>query len=422
MLSLLSTLLSSISILGEPSNHFRGIYRIGDGNRDDIITYLQHKRSTSNSTFTVIDIGGSVNSWSVSVADAYVDINYPEATSPGLRFFRIDITDPSTWHPILDFVKIHGKFSFSICSHTLEDIANPVLTIRLLEAVSNAGYIAFPSKYRELSYAESQKYRGHIHHRWIFSVYDDTLLMFPKLGFLENNAVSDKIACIDPRIQDFNFLWSRQISYKIINEGYLGPSIPAVMGYYEQLLADDMDRKYRVKIVQGKLVGFDYHASEQESTSLNHFPDILSSISVGVSASDGRVHSGGVTSIEAVDDAMRLSELAVDATRKIESTSTDKSTAAETVSTTGASSSGAFSPELEVVSTSSVVDLPPPTATEAVVVSHELELESKSSAAATRPVPSSSPSSNSMPFRAGLELKQQLECTLKKADIPVNDT
>ena len=55
-----------------------------------------------------------------------------------------------TWEPIFDYVDKNGKFDFSICSHTLEDLNAPKQVMINLQKISNAGLIAFPSKYMEM--------------------------------------------------------------------------------------------------------------------------------------------------------------------------------------------------------------------------------------------------------------------------------
>ena len=123
-----------------------------------------------------------MGSWSSSVTDAYVDINAPINNPLGCKLFQADLTNPFTWDELLDYVEKNGKFSFSICTHTLEDISHPELTIYLLEKISNEGYIAVPSKYREMSNVEGIEYRGYIHHRWICNIRNNVFTLFPKIN------------------------------------------------------------------------------------------------------------------------------------------------------------------------------------------------------------------------------------------------
>ena len=68
-----------------------------------------------------------------------------------LKHFKCDITNPNDYNELLTYVTQNGKFDFCICTHTLEDIMNPIFVCEQIEKISNEGYIAFPSKYRELS-------------------------------------------------------------------------------------------------------------------------------------------------------------------------------------------------------------------------------------------------------------------------------
>ena len=131
---------------------------VSDGNRKEVVEMLRRRKERSH--YTVVDVGGSMNSWSSPVANAFVDVTLPPPTvGKNLTFFKADIQNPRTWGEIKEYVRIHGKFNFSICSHTLEDLSLPPLTLRLLEDISHDGFIATPTKYRELCYPESPTFR-----------------------------------------------------------------------------------------------------------------------------------------------------------------------------------------------------------------------------------------------------------------------
>ena len=203
---------------------------IQSGDRSCVIEYIQQKKYTA-----VVDVGGSVGGWSKDVVDVIVDLNPMTFYSGDIKIFKCNITVDKEWEEIEKYVEEHGKFDFSICAHTLEDINNPLLVCQKLEKISNAGYIAVPSKYRELSYIESPNYRGHIHHRWIFDFVDGVFTGYPKLSFLEKDHRSDTIADTAENIKDLHFIWENKIDLYIINNDYMGPSIPHVLGYYDPL-------------------------------------------------------------------------------------------------------------------------------------------------------------------------------------------
>lgn len=208
-------------------------YNISDGNRDNIIKMIQTKKVDGK--FTVIDIGGSANNWCSKHVDAIVDFNTPSGVHDGIRFFKMDITHPSSWVEIQEYVKLNGKFDFSICTHTLEDIMNPGFVIEKLSDVSKEGYIAVPSKFRELSRIEGN-YRGYIHHRWIFINSNGIFKGFPKINYIEREDIFDKRADTSIDKFDLSFFWKDTIDFEYVNNNYLGPSVDAVKQYYNELL------------------------------------------------------------------------------------------------------------------------------------------------------------------------------------------
>ena len=187
-----------------------------------------------NPNFTVIDVGGSISGWSTPVVDAIVDINTPEVPTD-IRVFAVNINKQDDWKVVLDYVEQNGKFSYVICSHTLEDIANPTLTMDMLPRIANAGYVAVPSKYHELSKVEGN-YRGYIHHRWIYDFRDGKFIGFPKLSFIEYETDLHRIADKSPVKGELYFSWEGTFSYEIVNNDYMGPSASHVKQYYRRLL------------------------------------------------------------------------------------------------------------------------------------------------------------------------------------------
>jgi hypothetical protein len=212
------------------------IYKIklSDGNREDVIKYILDKKALGK--FTVVDVGGSVNGWSAPYIDAVVDFNNLEVNNTNIKHFNCDITHPNSYNEILKYVKENGKFDFCICTHTLEDIMNPVYVCEQICKISNEGYISFPSKFRELSRFEGGNYRGYIHHRWIFKVKDNSrIIAYPKINLIENNPLFDKIANFSENIKDLSFYWTKTIELEYINNNYLGPNPAAVINYYNDL-------------------------------------------------------------------------------------------------------------------------------------------------------------------------------------------
>ena len=205
---------------------------LSDGNRQEIIDYICTKKAQG--TFRVVDVGGTYFNWSAPYVDAIIDFNDHIGDSEHITHFKCDITHPKSWQPIIEYVHKMGKFDFCICTHTLEDIMNPGFVCEQMSAIAHSGYIAFPSKYRELARIEGN-YRGHIHHRWIFTIKNNTVIGFPKIGYLENSALFDSIADANIAKRDLSFYWKDTIEMVYVNNNFLGPDIASVIGYYNML-------------------------------------------------------------------------------------------------------------------------------------------------------------------------------------------
>ena len=75
-----------------------------------------------------------------------------------------DICDREPW-PFAD-----GQFDFAVCSHTLEDVRDPVFVCKELQRTARAGYIEVPSRIEEHMTGLSGDWPGWAHHRWICEV------------------------------------------------------------------------------------------------------------------------------------------------------------------------------------------------------------------------------------------------------------
>lgn len=79
-----------------------------------------------------------------------------------------DICDKEPW-PFED-----NFFDFSICSHTLEDIRDPLYVCSELVRVSKRGYIEVPSRQFEACRGmEHKNIAGLSHHRWFVEIHDN---------------------------------------------------------------------------------------------------------------------------------------------------------------------------------------------------------------------------------------------------------
>mgnify|MGYP003131757103 CR=1 FL=1 len=229
------------------TNNDNCIYKIVIGpeykNKQEITSFLKRKKRDKN--YKVIDVGGSDGGdWCEEVVDSILDYNVPgtygapkERYNKGeISFFKGDITTEEGWEEILDYVKENGKFDFSICRHTLEDLLYPQFVTDKLEQISKRGWIAVPSKESECRrgyHPTLLNFRGCGHHHWIYVAYNDKIIGLEKMNWIE--AISDlDLSGVDPRLggsgwqsdsgpgmakQELSFYWknSIDIQYPLAN-------------------------------------------------------------------------------------------------------------------------------------------------------------------------------------------------------------
>ncbi|MFL5894542.1 MAG: class I SAM-dependent methyltransferase [Thermoleophilaceae bacterium] len=65
------------------------------------------------------------------------------------------------------------QFGFAICSHTLEDLRDPIWVCQELRRVARAGYIEVPSRLEEQAYGIQGPWAGWGHHHWLIDITDD---------------------------------------------------------------------------------------------------------------------------------------------------------------------------------------------------------------------------------------------------------
>lgn len=78
-----------------------------------------------------------------------------------------DICDREPW-PFAD-----KQFDFVICSHTLEDVRDPIWVCSELIRVSKAGYIEVPSRLEEQCWTVHGPWTGWSHHHWLIDIDQD---------------------------------------------------------------------------------------------------------------------------------------------------------------------------------------------------------------------------------------------------------
>src|SRR3954447_10797842 len=66
-----------------------------------------------------------------------------------------------------------GFFDFAVCSHTLEDVRDPVWVCAELQRVARAGYVEVPSRLEEQSWDVQGPWVGWGHHHWLIELEGD---------------------------------------------------------------------------------------------------------------------------------------------------------------------------------------------------------------------------------------------------------
>jgi hypothetical protein len=118
----------------------------------------------------------------------YETVGLPKSQGGEKEFFsettwvQRDICDKEPW-PFSD-----NFFDFSICSHTLEDIRDPLYVCSELIRVSKRGYIEVPSRLIESCRGcESEGIVGLSHHRWLVEISDNNITFFQKYHAIHGN-------------------------------------------------------------------------------------------------------------------------------------------------------------------------------------------------------------------------------------------
>lgn len=213
-----------------------------ENNRDSSICRQKVKQLIRENNYTSIDVGAGVNYWSYPECTIVADIlnvenfsHYNKTEVSIKKVFNLNLQNPSTWVELLSYVEENGKFDYSICSHTLEDIVNPFEVVRLLIKISKKGFIAIPSKFDELTFLYGNYYRGNPHHKYIFDVIKNELCIFPKPGFLEKNEQSDEISMFGYLGHQLCIFWEDNIEYSIFGDNVYYSDQELINNYYNTL-------------------------------------------------------------------------------------------------------------------------------------------------------------------------------------------
>jgi SAM-dependent methyltransferase len=82
----------------------------------------------------------------------------------GTTWVQADICSHTPW-PFDD-----DQFDFVVCSHTLEDVRDPLRVVEEMSRVARAGYIEVPSRLDEQTFGVEGWWVGRTHHRWLVDI------------------------------------------------------------------------------------------------------------------------------------------------------------------------------------------------------------------------------------------------------------
>lgn len=185
----------------------------------------------------VLDVGGGANplpraDWVIDLL-AYDDRGlYGEEIDPGGERFsgetwvQRDICDHHPW-PFGD-----KQFDFVTCSHTLEDVRDPIWVCSELIRVAKAGYVEVPSRLEEQSYGFQGPWAGWGHHRWLIDLEGDELTFVFKHHVLHNRE-SDRFPrefreALPPERRVHQLWWQGEFRYRELMF-FDGPSLDAYL-------------------------------------------------------------------------------------------------------------------------------------------------------------------------------------------------
>ena len=176
----------------------------------------------------VLDVGGwacpfnranwIIDSGSYETRGYYEKIGLPKSQGGDKEYFsrdtwiEKDFCDREPW-PFED-----NFFDFSICSHTLEDIRDPLYVCSELIRVSKRGYIEVPSRLIESCRGvESDSIVGLSHHRWLVDIIDNHIQFTMKYHIIHGDVLLSFppkfVKTIDPDKTISYLFWDNEFSF-----------------------------------------------------------------------------------------------------------------------------------------------------------------------------------------------------------------
>jgi hypothetical protein len=195
---------------------------------------------SKNSDYKILDIGGAKEKHfpeKFNFIDYVLDINSADTQNSSVKSILGNINEEKAFIELEDYVEKNGKFDYCICTHVLEDIRNPQMVIDKINKISKAGLISFPSKYLEMSrFEKPYMFRGFHHHRWIFTISQNTLVGIPKINMIEHKDLDQVSKYYQDSIGELYIEWTEKIIFKTFNGDKLGPTTREVFNKMKELL------------------------------------------------------------------------------------------------------------------------------------------------------------------------------------------
>jgi len=102
------------------------------------------------------------------------------------------------------------QFDFAVCSHTLEDVRDPIRVCQELARVAKAGYVEVPAAVEELTWGVHGPWVGWSHHHWITELRDDGLVFSLKphlLGAPDRHLPQGSVDQLAPQQRVLQLWW-----------------------------------------------------------------------------------------------------------------------------------------------------------------------------------------------------------------------
>jgi hypothetical protein len=122
------------------------------------------------------------------------------------RWTQLDICARDPW-PFDD-----DQFDFVVCSHTLEDVRDPVWVCGEMSRVAKAGYVEVPSRLEEQTWGVNGAWAGWSHHHWLVDVTDASASFTLKPHFLharpDLQISIETLQALDPLLRVSSVFWT----------------------------------------------------------------------------------------------------------------------------------------------------------------------------------------------------------------------